>query len=97
MQCNKRFTNRVTRSALEIRSPHFYARPSQARAVQKGSGFVFPSTDRVTGRLVIRYYLLTRLLSLLIHENTKSNLFVQSDLAGAIHNSDCFIFPRMDQ
>ena len=32
---NKRFTNWVTRSVLEIRSPHFYARPSQARAVQK--------------------------------------------------------------
>ena len=28
MPFNKRFTNRVTRSALEIRSPHFYARPS---------------------------------------------------------------------
>ena len=28
---NKRFTNRVTRSVLEIRSPHFYARASQAR------------------------------------------------------------------
>ena len=53
MPCNKRFTNRVTRSVLEIRSPHFYARPSQARAVQKQSGFVFPSTDQVT-RLVNR-------------------------------------------
>ena len=50
---NKRFTNRVTRSVLEIRIPHFYARPPQARAVQKRSGFVFPSTDRVT-RLVNR-------------------------------------------
>ena len=55
MPCNKRFTNQVTRSVLEIRSPHFYARPSQARAVQKRSGFVFPSTDRVT-RLVNRHY-----------------------------------------
>ena len=45
---NKQFTKRVTRSALEIRSPHFYARPSQARTVQKRSGFVLPSTDRVT-------------------------------------------------
>ena len=54
MSYNKRFTNRVTRSVLEIRSPHFYARPSQAQAVQKRSGFVFPSTDRVT-RLVNRY------------------------------------------
>ena len=45
----------AARSALEIRSPHFYARPSQARAVRKRSGFVFPSTDRVT-RLVNRYY-----------------------------------------
>ena len=54
MPFNKRFTNRVTRSVLEIRSPHFYARPSQARAVRKGSDFVFPSTDRVT-RLVNRY------------------------------------------
>ena len=58
---NKRFTNRVTRSVLEIRSPHFYARPSQARAVQKRLGFVFPSTDRVT-RLVNRYYCLTACL-----------------------------------
>ena len=31
------------------------------------------------------------------HENTKSNIFVQSELAGAIHKSDYFIFPRMDQ
>ena len=38
---NKRFTNRATRSVLEIRSPHFYAGPSQARAVRKRSGFVF--------------------------------------------------------
>ena len=45
---NKRFTNRVTRAALEIRSPHFYARPSQDRAVRKRSGFIFPTTDRVT-------------------------------------------------
>ena len=35
MPLNKRFTNRVTRSVLEIRNPHFYARPWQARAVQK--------------------------------------------------------------
>ena len=48
MAYNKRFTNRVTRSILEIRSPHFYARPSQARAVRKRSGFVFPNKDRVT-------------------------------------------------
>ena len=47
------FTNRVTRPVLEIRSPHFYARSSQARAVQKRSGFVFLSTDRIT-RLVNR-------------------------------------------
>ena len=38
MPSNKRFTNRVTRSVLEIRSPHFYARPSQARAVKKKIG-----------------------------------------------------------
>ena len=50
---NKRFTNRVTLSVLEIRSPHFYARPSQARAVRKRSSFVFPGTERVT-RLVNR-------------------------------------------
>ena len=37
----------------EIRSPHFDARPSQARAARKRSGFVFPGTDRVT-RLVNR-------------------------------------------
>ena len=54
MSSNKRFTNRVTRSVLEIRSPHFYTRPSQAQTVQKRSGFVFPSTDRVTW-LVNRY------------------------------------------
>ena len=57
MSYNKRFTNWVTRSVLEIQSPHFYARPSQAGAVQKRSGFVFPSTDRVTW-LVNRYYYL---------------------------------------
>ena len=55
MSYNKRFTNRATRSVLEIRNPQFCARPSQARAVRKRSGFVFPSTDRVT-RLVNRYY-----------------------------------------
>ena len=33
----------------------------------------------------IYYYLLTRLLRPFIHENTKSNLFVQSELAGTIH------------
>ena len=54
MPHNKRFTKRVTRSVLEIRSPHFYERPLQARAVQKRSGFVFPSTDRVT-QLVNHY------------------------------------------
>ena len=37
--------------------------------------------------------LLTRLLSPLIHENTKSIPWH----ALAIHRSDCFIFPRMDQ
>ena len=41
----------LTRCVVEIRSSHFYARPSQARAVQKRSGFVFPGKDRVT-RLV---------------------------------------------
>ena len=55
MPYSKRFTNRVIRSVLEIRSPHFYPRPSQARAVQKRAGFVFLSTDRVT-QLVNRYY-----------------------------------------
>ena len=55
MQYNKRFTNHVTRFVLEIRSPHFYARLSQARAARKRLGFVFPSTDRVT-RLVNRKY-----------------------------------------
>ena len=54
MSSNKRFTNRVARSVLEIRTPHFYARSSQARAGQKDPAFVFPSTDRVT-LLVNRY------------------------------------------
>ena len=54
MPSNERFTNRITRSILEIRSPHFYAQLSQARAIRKRSGFAFPSTDRVT-RLVNRY------------------------------------------
>ena len=49
MPYNKRFTNQVTQSVLEIHGPHFYARPpSQARAVQKVSGFVFPGVDRET-------------------------------------------------
>ena len=42
MPLNKQFTNPVTRSVLEIRE-------------QKRSGFVFPSTDRVS-RLVNRYH-----------------------------------------
>ena len=45
--CNKRFTNRVTLSVLEIRSSHLYTRPSQARVVEERSGFVVHSTDRV--------------------------------------------------
>ena len=43
MPCNKQFTNRITRSVLNIRSPHFYVRPSQAQAVRKRLGFVFSS------------------------------------------------------
>ena len=35
MAYNKRFTNRLTWSLLEIRIPHFHARASQARVVQK--------------------------------------------------------------
>ena len=57
MSYDKRFTNRVTQSVLQIRSPHFYSRPSPAQAVQKRSGYVFPSTDRVT-LLVNRQYCL---------------------------------------
>ena len=57
MPYNTRFTNRVTRSVLEIRSPHFYVLPSQPRAAQKRSGFVFLSTDRVI-RLVNGLYLI---------------------------------------
>ena len=47
MPSNKRFTNQVTRSVLQIRGPHFYALPLQAQAVQN-IGLVFPSTDQVT-------------------------------------------------
>ena len=47
MPCNKRFTNRVTLSLLEIRSLHFYTRLSQARVVEERSGFVVHSTDRI--------------------------------------------------
>ena len=48
MPYNKRFTDQITRSVLEIQSPHFYAQPLQAWAIQKTSDFVFLSTDRVT-------------------------------------------------
>ena len=48
---NKRFTNRVTRSALEIQNPHFYERHSHFWAERRRSDFVSFSTDRVT-RLV---------------------------------------------
>ena len=47
MPCNKRFTNRVTLSLLEIRSTHFYTRLSQARVVEERSGFVVHSTDQI--------------------------------------------------
>ena len=60
-------------------------------------GDIFQIHTNLHSGLSIYCYLLTKLLSPLIHENTKSNLFVQSELAGAIHKSDCFIFPRMDQ
>ena len=38
--------NRFTYSVPEIQSPHFYARPSQARAIQKKTDILFPSTDQ---------------------------------------------------
>ena len=43
MPSNKRFTNRVTPSVLEIGSPHFYARPSQASAIRKDRASYFVS------------------------------------------------------
>ena len=53
MPYSKRFTDRVTRSVPEIRSPHFCARPSQARAVWKDRASHFlTSTDRVSKSLV---------------------------------------------
>ena len=48
MPSNKGFTNRVTRSVLEIKALTF-------TIVQKRSGFVFLGTDRVI-RLVNRHY-----------------------------------------
>ena len=47
LPCNKRFTNRIAQSVLEIRSPHFYSRPSQARALQQRMSFVSPIMDQV--------------------------------------------------
>ena len=55
MSYNKRFTNLGYSVRTRNTNPHFYARPSQARAVRKRSGFVFHCTDRVTW-LVNRYY-----------------------------------------
>ena len=55
MPSNKRFTNRFTWSVLEIRSPHFYPRPSHAWTVRKRSGFVFPEyrpSNRVSKSLI---------------------------------------------
>ena len=83
MAYNKRFTNRVTRSVLEIRSPHFYARPSQARAVRKRSRFVFPSTDRVT-RLVNRYdgpgtHKVAGIIKHLLDKTSPNIIFIWSD------------------
>ena len=43
MAYDKRFTNRLTQSVLEIRIRHFYVRPSQAWAARLG--FIFPSSD----------------------------------------------------
>ena len=40
--------NRFTESVPEIQSPNFYARPLQARAVQKIPDILFPSTGQVT-------------------------------------------------
>ena len=51
--------NRVTRSVLEIRSPHFYALSSQAPTAQKRLGFVFLRTDKsnwVSKSLVIVHF-----------------------------------------
>ena len=40
--------NRFTQSVPEIQSPNFYAKPLQARAMQKIPDILFPSTDQVT-------------------------------------------------
>ena len=42
-------------------------------------------------------YLLTRLLSHLIHEIPSPTFLHSLSLHGPIYKSDCFIFPRMDQ
>ena len=51
MPSNKQFTNWDTQSVMEIRNPHFYARPLQAQAVQKDWASYF-----LVNRLVNRYY-----------------------------------------
>ena len=57
MPLNQRFTNRVTRSVLEIRSPHFYARPSASsgRTKKVGLRISFISFVEITSNLVQRH------------------------------------------
>ena len=50
MPFNKRFTNQVTRSVLQIRSPHFYALPLQAQAIQKIGLYIYYLLTGCKGR-----------------------------------------------
>ena len=55
-------------SVLEIQSLHFFAQPSQTRAVQKRSGFTFPSTDQVAQLVNLNYKCFLTMYRLLKYE-----------------------------
>ena len=56
MPCHERFTNRVTRCVLEIRSPHFYARPELTKKIGPRISWYGPSNP--VGKLLRFYSLL---------------------------------------
>ena len=95
MQYNKQFTNRVTRSVLQIQSPHFYARPSQARAVQKKIGFCiswYGPSSLVSKFLMISYIQLKKKYSCLqfpwqlnYHSNEVCGYSLSSYLTSILH------------
>ena len=65
MPCNKRFSNWVTQSVLEIGRPHFTHDPRKLGMYKKDQASYFSGADQVT-QLVNHYYIVTN-----THANSK--------------------------